>query len=203
MPKDPAVLFYTSDFLSGTAFFTDEQKGQYITLLCQQHQSDIIPEEHMIKVCGSINSPVVSKFKKANGGYYNVRMREEKERRAAYCEGRRKNKLNGSKKEKEVEKAEPEPMPTRIVETGIIGGDAQNLLEAYFYDFPNSVNCENIARILKVDKAVLVAALPAFRKAANLSYPNGIKFAEHFKNWYLKQKSTEQPKEFKVKKLGQ
>jgi len=197
MPKDPAVLFYTSDFLSGTAFFTDEQKGQYITLLCQQHQSDIIPEEHMIKVCGSINSPVVSKFKKTNGGYYNVRMREEKERRAAYCEGRRKNKLNGSKKEKEVEQEtpKPEPMPTRT-------DDSQNLLEAYFYDFPNSVNCENIARILKVDKAVLVAALPAFRKAANLSYPNGIKFAEHFKNWYLKQKSIE-PKEFKVKKLGQ
>jgi len=96
-------------------------------------------------------------------------------------------------KEKEVDK--PESMPTRT-------DDSQNLLEAYFKDFPNSVNCENIARILKVDKSVLVAALPAFRKAANLSYPNGIKFAEHFKNWYLKQKSIE-PKEFKVKKLGQ
>ena len=86
-------------------------------------------------------------------------------------------------KEMPVEKAEPEPMPTRTDEN-------QNLLESYFKDFPNSVNCENIARILKVDKSVLVAALPAFRKAANLSYPNGIKFAEHFKNWYLKQKSN-------------
>lgn len=66
----------------------------------------------------------------------------------------------------------------------------QSILDAYFHDFPNSTHCENIARILKVEKAVLVKALPAFRKAANLSYPNGIKFAEHFKNWYLKQKSN-------------
>lgn len=81
--------------------------------------------------------------------------------------------------------------------------ESQNLLEAYFYDFPNSSHCENIARILKVEKAVLVNALPAFRKAANLSYPNGIKFAEHFKNWYLKQKSNEPKAEVKIKKLGQ
>lgn len=36
MAKALTVLFYTSDFLSGTSFFTMEERGQYITLLCEQ-----------------------------------------------------------------------------------------------------------------------------------------------------------------------
>ena len=93
MAKDPAVLFYTSDFLSGTAFFNDEQKGQYITLLCQQHQLGSIPENHMIYICKSLDSPVVKKFIKDNSGnYYNERMRSEGEKRANYCKSRGLNK---------------------------------------------------------------------------------------------------------------
>ena len=38
MAKDPAVLFYTQDFLVGTMTMSYEQKGKYITLLCLQHQ---------------------------------------------------------------------------------------------------------------------------------------------------------------------
>ena len=38
MNKDPAFLFYTSDFLTGTMFMTDEEVGVYIRLLCVQHQ---------------------------------------------------------------------------------------------------------------------------------------------------------------------
>ena len=38
MAKDPAFLFYTSDFLTGTMFMTNEQVGIYIRLLCSQHQ---------------------------------------------------------------------------------------------------------------------------------------------------------------------
>ena len=32
MSKDPAVLFYTSDFLTGTMTMNDSQVGQYIRL---------------------------------------------------------------------------------------------------------------------------------------------------------------------------
>ncbi len=93
MAKDPAVLFYTSDFLSGTSFFTDEQRGQYILLLCQQHQLGVIPKNHMINICKSSDSLVISKFMvDANGNYYNKRMREEGEKRAKYCESRGSNK---------------------------------------------------------------------------------------------------------------
>ena len=92
MAKDPAVLFYTSDFLSGTSFFNHDQKGRYITLLCEQHQLGSIPEEHLIDVCGGLNTDVAKKFiKDSDGTYYNVRMREESDKRRAFCESRRKS----------------------------------------------------------------------------------------------------------------
>lgn len=95
MSKDPAVLFYTSDFLSGTQFFTDEQCGQYIRLLCQQHQLGHIPEQHMLNICRTYDSPVFMKFAKdQNGFYYNERMDIEKEKRIKYCESRRSNKMS-------------------------------------------------------------------------------------------------------------
>lgn len=98
MSKDPAVLFYTSDFLSGTQFFTDEQCGQYIRLLCQQHQLGHIPENHMMLICKSYDNPVIKKFiKDKNGLFFNERMESEKEKRIKYCESRcnnRKSKTN-------------------------------------------------------------------------------------------------------------
>ena len=36
--KDPAFLFYSSDFLSGTMLMNNEEIGIYIKLICLQHQ---------------------------------------------------------------------------------------------------------------------------------------------------------------------
>lgn len=105
MAKDPAVLFYTSDFLSGTSFFSMEQKGQYITLLCEQHQLGHIPNQHMLDVCGSYDSPVIKKFiKDDKGDWYNERMEEEKIKRSNYCESRRKARQAGIEKQKKLKK---------------------------------------------------------------------------------------------------
>ena len=99
MGKDPAVLFYTSDFLTGTAFLSMEQRGQYITLLCEQHQNGHIPKNHMISICYSIDSPVIKKFVvDDNGLYYNIRMEEEKIKRVKFCESRSNNKSGRKKK---------------------------------------------------------------------------------------------------------
>ena len=38
MAKDPAMLFYTKDFLTGVAFLNMKERGQYITLICLQQQ---------------------------------------------------------------------------------------------------------------------------------------------------------------------
>jgi len=100
MSKDPAVLFYTSDFLSGTSFFSMEQRGQYITLLCQQHQLGEIPENHMINICGSLDSVVIKKFiKNEQGNYFNKRMKDEAEKRRTFCLSRSNNKSGRKKKE--------------------------------------------------------------------------------------------------------
>ena len=94
MGKDPAVLFYTSDFLAGTQFFTDEQCGQYIRLLCQQHQLGHIPDQHMLNICKTHDSPIFAKFTKdKTGNWFNERMDLEKKKRATYCESRRSNKM--------------------------------------------------------------------------------------------------------------
>ena len=82
MSKDPAVLFYTSDFISGTLTMSYEQKGKYIILLCLQHQQGKLSYEDMMNICGTYDEKIFSKFEKDEEGfYYNQRMRDEAEKR--------------------------------------------------------------------------------------------------------------------------
>lgn len=93
MSKDPAVLFYTSDFISGTLTMTDEQRGKYILLLCLQHQKGHLTKEDMLNICHGFDKKVFAKFNKDKSGlYYNVRMSEETEKRKKYTESRRRNR---------------------------------------------------------------------------------------------------------------
>lgn len=98
MSKDPAFLFYSSDFLTGTCCMTNEQKGAYITLMCLQHQKGHLPEKDMIKICGRLDEDIIEKFIKDNEGkYYNKRLEEEIIKRRNYSESRRLNRQGGSK----------------------------------------------------------------------------------------------------------
>ena len=45
MAKDPAFLFYSKDWLEGTAEMLPEEKGIYIDLLCYQHQRGDLPND--------------------------------------------------------------------------------------------------------------------------------------------------------------
>lgn len=45
MAKDPAFLFYSKDWLEGTAELTSEEKGVYVDLLAHQHQKGSLPPE--------------------------------------------------------------------------------------------------------------------------------------------------------------
>ena len=90
--KDPAFLFYSSDFLTGTMFMTNEQVGQYIRLLCAQHQKGRLTEKHMLNICKAYDEEVYSKFTKDdNGLYYNPRLEDESIKRANFAESRRNN----------------------------------------------------------------------------------------------------------------
>ena len=94
MAKDPAVLFYTSDFLVGTYSFNDAQTGQYIRLLCLQHQQGHLPKDVVMDVLhGNEDMKIISKFKvDADGLYYNERMDSEAARRRAYAKSRSENR---------------------------------------------------------------------------------------------------------------
>jgi hypothetical protein len=91
MSKDPAVLFYTSDFLSGTFTMTNEQVGMYIRLLCLQHQKGKLTEKDMLSICKAYDVEIWSKFKNEEGAFYNERMYNETIRRQKFSESRRNN----------------------------------------------------------------------------------------------------------------
>ena len=104
MSKDPAFLFYPSDFLSGTMFFTDEQTGKYIRLLCAQHQHGSLTEEQMMFISKSYDKSIWSKFDKDDEGkFFQHRLKEEIEKRKKYCESRGNNKRGKTKKEDDTE----------------------------------------------------------------------------------------------------
>jgi len=82
MAKDPAFLFYSQDFLTGTMFFNDAQTGIYIKLLCAQHQlGGIIAKDSFNAVVGD-NNIIRSKFIETDDGFFNQRLMEEMEKRS-------------------------------------------------------------------------------------------------------------------------
>jgi uncharacterized protein YdaU (DUF1376 family) len=95
MGKDPAVLFYTSDFISGTLTMTDEQRGKYILLLCLQHQKGVLTKKDMMNICKTYDKDVFSKFQcDKDGNFFNIRMLEETEKRKKYSLSRSSNRLH-------------------------------------------------------------------------------------------------------------
>jgi uncharacterized protein YdaU (DUF1376 family) len=101
MSKDPAVLFYTGDFINGCACLTLEERGQYITLLCLQHLSGHLSEKTIRLTVGSVSVDVISKFKVDDDGlFFNERMDEEIKKRMQYLDSRRNNGSNGGRPKK-------------------------------------------------------------------------------------------------------
>ncbi len=93
MANDPAFLFYSSDFLTGTQFFTDAQAGQYIRLLCLQHQHGHLAKEDMLKICKRHDKDIFKKFSKdENSLYYNERLETEVVKRKVYSKSRSDNR---------------------------------------------------------------------------------------------------------------
>ncbi|NBP71152.1 MAG: DUF1376 domain-containing protein, partial [Cytophagia bacterium] len=86
MAKDPAFLFYSSDFLTGTMFMTNEQVGLYLRMLCAQHQHGGRIDTNVLRTqCESITNGmlVYSKFKHDEHGSYNERLQIEMDKRKA------------------------------------------------------------------------------------------------------------------------
>ena len=107
MAKDPAVLFYTADFLVGTYGFSMQERGEYITLLCLQHQQGHLSEDTVRSIASSAS--VIDKFlRDPHGRYYNERLDVEKTRREAYAKSRSRNGSKGGRP-KSPKNAEKKP----------------------------------------------------------------------------------------------
>ena len=96
MGKDPAFLFYPGDWTQGTQAYTFEEKGAYITLLCEQFERNILTEDIIKRLLGlrykTVWTVIKEKFKHNGTGFYNERLREEKEKRKKYSESRANNR---------------------------------------------------------------------------------------------------------------
>ncbi len=115
--KDPAFLFYSSDFLNGVSDLTMEERGQYITLLCLQHQKGELTEKTIRLCIGSVSVDVLQKFTKNEiGNYFNERLKVEIEKRELFAESRRKNGARGGRptlkkeKDKSIHKPLADPL---------------------------------------------------------------------------------------------
>ena len=105
MSKDPAILFYTSDFITGTLTMSDEQRGKYILLLCLQHQKGYLTEKDMLNICKTYDKDIYEKFRQnGDGQFYNERMKIESEKRVRYSESRRNNRIAKNLEEENSEK---------------------------------------------------------------------------------------------------
>jgi uncharacterized protein YdaU (DUF1376 family) len=102
MAKDPAFLFYSSDFLSGVSDLTMEERGQYITLLCLQHQKGgKLSRKAMAIAVPNAAADVMAKFKEDEDGMFsNERLVKECIKRKEHSEKQRQRALDGWKKRK-------------------------------------------------------------------------------------------------------
>lgn len=100
--KDPAFLFYPESFLVGVMDMTDEEVGQYIKLMCRQHQKGHIPTAIIQRASEAVQEKFVQDDE---GKWYNERLEKEIVKRAKFTESRRRNLE--SKKEKKEEKPQP------------------------------------------------------------------------------------------------
>ena len=92
--KDPAFLFYTNDFQSGTVDMSCEEVGAYLRLLMYQHQHGKIPvnKERLMRITGvfseesfdSIWDIVGEKFNQNGNHLVNQRLSKEVTKRAEY-----------------------------------------------------------------------------------------------------------------------
>ena len=143
MAKDPAFLFYPGDFLTGVQDLTMEERGQYITLLCLQHQKGHLTEKMIRLSCGNAAADVMAKFKQdPEGNFYNQRLELEMEKRAAHGEKQRLRAVEGWKKRKDNDNQSSKEQ----------SGNAAAYTTAYAMALPLEDKNENRNRVEDKDK---------------------------------------------------
>ncbi len=219
MAKDPAFLFYTGDFTTGTQFFTDEQVGKYMRLLMAQHQHGHLSENHVIMICKSYDNDVMQKFTKdCNGKWYNERLDIEIDKRKKYAESRSNNK-----KGKKIISKSYDPHMENENTVFVLGNNntqsTSNTKSERLNQFPTTDNffieiseaeVKALIEVYKIRKGILLTAhqVNEMYRVFKLTNLTGNKFYEtpgdvtsHFKNWLPTQKIEQLISAEPVKKM--
>ena len=102
MGKDPAFMLYSQDFLVGVSDLTMEERGQYITMLCLQHQKGRLTKKNIQIAVGNVSEDVMNKFiQDENEMYYNETLENIIHKREAYSQSRSENGKKGGRPRKE------------------------------------------------------------------------------------------------------
>lgn len=171
MAKDPAFLFYTNDFFSGTQFFSDEQVGKFLRLLMAQHQHGHLTDEQMIFICKSYDKQVYDKFKKdENNLWFNSRLKIEIDRRKSYTESRSKNREGKVKPIKPIKKKTSITYEKHMVNENI--NENKDIIEIESTEIDKKINqFYNFRKELK--KPILESSKQSFlNKLSKLSHGN-------------------------------
>jgi hypothetical protein len=146
--KDPAFLFYPADFLVGCADLTMQERGQYITLLCLEHQKGRLSEKTCRLNLGLLSvseiPDVMAKFKiDAEGLYYNERLELEINKRHETSEYySNKGKKGGAPKGNQNAKKTSQKQPKNNPKTNIYENENENRNENII-EFENEIRNNN------------------------------------------------------------
>lgn len=98
MAKDPAFLFYSTDFYEGTRTMLPDERACFIDLMIYQHQRGVIPNDfkRVLLYCNGIDEATLqatlqAKFKQCSEGWYNEKLAQIIDERKEYTEGQSKN----------------------------------------------------------------------------------------------------------------
>ncbi len=93
MAKDPAFLFYPSDWQGGTTGMSFEEKGAYMDVLMMQFNRGHMTEHMISHVIGQLWVNIKCKFIQDEAGlWFNQRLELEKDKRKSFVNSRVNNK---------------------------------------------------------------------------------------------------------------
>ena len=199
MAKDPAFLFYSSDFLSGVSDLTMEERGQYITLLCLQHQKGHLSSK-VINLCvGNATADVLLKFSiDKDNLYFSPRLDVEVAKRTVFSNKQRERATKGW--EKRREKIYTKAMPRQCLLENenenindIIKEKDKNKNDIFFNELIGSESwIENTAMQSKANfiPAEVKKHLKNYNDMINVQFNvknNKTEYCTHFIHWLNKQ----------------
>jgi uncharacterized protein YdaU (DUF1376 family) len=175
MAKDPAMLWYWSDWHGGTSTLNRFLKGCYMDLLNAQFNSGHLSLDEVKTVLGADFDQVWPTLQKKfsrdpDGNFFNVRLDEEKIKRANFTASRRKNLEQLPHMETHTAPHMGDHMENVNVNTNIIKDEVKEGVQGK----PKN-HCKEISDLVFVDEIWL--------ETLSMNYP-GYNYQEVFKKCY-------------------